>query len=192
MQIDFITTNDSKVKLAKERLSIYGVIVNKLSLPIYEIQSQDVDSVSRSKAEQALTHTQKPFIIEDSSLEIKELNNFPGTLLKPVFEMLGSTKIIKLLDKKDSRSARVIGQLIYCNPKKKNLVTFQGTYEGSIAKKPKGVNTRGWLVSKIFIPKNSKKTLAQMNDTEWQNFLSDFRKNDHYEKFGKWLLKNNL
>ena len=39
----------------------------------------------------------------------------------------------------------------------------------------------------IVIPKNKDKTLAEMNDQEWQEFLDDFRQDDHFEKLGNWI-----
>ncbi|OGY10661.1 MAG: hypothetical protein A3A58_03690 [Candidatus Blackburnbacteria bacterium RIFCSPLOWO2_01_FULL_41_27] len=187
MKIDFITSNAAKVNLANERLAKYGVEVLQKPLPLYEIQSLDIIEVAKSKAEQALKFTSEPFIIEDSSMCIKSLNNFPGTLLKPVFDSLGDELILRLLKKGQDRSVTVISQLIYYPGKNKELKLFQGTYNGVLPNEPRGDNMRGWKVSRIFIPKNKDKTLAEMNDQEWQEFLDDFRQDDHFEKLGNWI-----
>lgn len=191
MKVLFITSNVSKIKLANDRLSKYGVEVEKYSLPLYEIQSLDISEIAKSKAKQALKSVSKPFIIEDSAMFINTLNNFPGALMKPILDSLTDEYILRLLKNGEDRSVTVIGQLIFSNGcKSGEFKLFQGTYKGVLADKPRGKNLRGWKVSRIFIPKNGKKTLAEMNNQEWQTFLNEFRKNDHYEKFGKWLVRN--
>lgn len=187
MKIFFVTSNLAKVALANDRLSKYGASVEQKALPLLEIQSLDINDVSKSKAEQAGKLVSSPLIIEDSALYIHSLNNFPGTFLKPIFDSLGDTKILKLLSGSQSRSVTVVGQLIFVDSKKGIMKSFQGTYEGTLSKFPRGENLRGWKVSRIFIPDGESKTLAEMDEDEWNNFLQKFRKNDHYEKFGKWL-----
>ncbi len=189
MKINFITSNAAKVNLANERLAKYGIEVSQKPLPLYEIQSLDITEVAKSKAEQALKFTSEPFIIEDSSLCIESLNNFPGTLLKPVFDSLGDELILRLLKKGQNRSVTVVSQLIYYPGKNEKFELFQGTYKGVLPDEPKGDNMRGWKVSRIFIPKNRDKTLAEMNDREWQDFLDDFRQDDHFEKLGNRISK---
>lgn len=48
------------------------------------------------------------------------------------------------------------------------------------------------MVTRIFIPKGSNKTLAEINNEEWAEFSDKFRRNDHYEQFGKWRESNLL
>src|SRR3989344_4998638 len=105
------------------------------------------------------------------------------------FDFLGDKKTASLVSKEKNNRAYAKSILIYGNPKNGELKYFTGIYEGTIAKKPKGKNTRGWKILRIFIPKGWKKTLAQLNDSEWQEFLNTFRKNDHFEQFAKWISK---
>jgi XTP/dITP diphosphohydrolase len=193
MKILFATSNQAKVALANDRLSKYGVCVEQKPISLMEIQSLDINEVSMSKAEQVGKLVSEPIIIEDSALYIHSLNNFPGTFLKPVFDTLGDENLLRLLKKGQSRTVTVVGQLVFVNPKKGITRSFQGTYEGSLSEFPKGEKLRGWKVSRIFIPKGESKTLAEMDEKEWDKFLQKFRENDHYEKFGKWLKtsKNN-
>lgn len=189
MKVFFITSNASKIKLANERLSRYEIEVKQYSLDLYEIQSLNINEVTKNKAKQVLEFISKPFIIEDSAMFIKALHNFPGALLKPVLESLSDEHLLRILKKGEDRSVTVASQLIFSDGNKNGIFKmFEGFYDGSLADKPRGENLRGWRVSRIFIPKNSKKTLAEMNDQEWQDFLNKFRKNDHYEKFGKWIV----
>lgn len=190
MIIKFITSNPSKVKLANERLAKYGVETEQISLPLREIQSLNVEDVASDKAEQAKEIIKEPFIIEDSALEIRGLNNFPGALVKPIIDSLGEDWFIKVLPDGTDKSVTVVGQLIYVNADSLNV--FKGTYSGYLAESARGEAARGWKLSRIFIPTNKTKTLAEMDDKEWGEFMDDFRKDDHYEKFGRWIRDNGV
>jgi len=125
--------------------------------------------------------------VEDSGIYIEKLNGFPGALMKPVLDAIGDSGLIKLMSGESNRNALVKSVLAYCDPEKDLIKTFTGNYNGSISESIRGDMTRGWKVAKIFVPAGETKTLAEMDDMEWQKFLGDFRKDDHYEKLGKWL-----
>jgi XTP/dITP diphosphohydrolase len=184
--IHFITSNPAKVKLAQQRFDPYKISVIQSSNSLTEIQSLDVNEVAQDKARQMIVAMDQPFIIEDSGLIIKALSNFPGALFKPIIDSIGPKKILKLLDENDSREITVISTLIFGNPHTEEIKIFTGSYSGTLSLSMQGENNRGWKVSPIFIPKGSSKTLAQMSETEWNLFLEDFKKDDHYEKFGEF------
>lgn len=189
MKLKFITSNAAKVDLAKERLSRYNIDPIQETIDLDENRSMDVEGVAKYKAEQALQKIKEPFIIEDSAFYIESLGGFPGTYIKMVFDCLGDERIASLVGKEKNKRAYMKGVLVYGNPETCELKFFTGIYEGTIAKIPKGINMRGWKILRIFIPKGWKKTLAQLNDREWQEFLNKFRENDHFEQFAKWITK---
>lgn len=186
MKIDFITSNDSKVKLANERLNRYGITVVKKTAELLEPQIFDVEQVAIQKAKQLMDSTNTSFIVEDSGLYIEKLEGFPGALMKPVLDTIGVTGLLKLMENENDRAVLVKSVLVFYNPNTKTTKSFIGFYHGLLAKKAEGEMSRGWKVAKIFIPRSTNKTLAMLNESEWQMFLDDFRKDDHYEKFGKW------
>lgn len=190
MKLKFITSNAAKVSLARERLSKYNIDPIQEVIELEENRSMEVEEVARHKAEQVLKKLKKPFIIEDSAFYIQSLGNFPGTYIKMVFDCLGDEKITSLVAKEKDKQAYIKSILVYGNPKTGDLKFFTGIYEGIIAKTPKGVNTRGWKIVRIFIPKGWKETLAELNDSEWQKFLNEFREKDHFEQFGRWAIRN--
>ncbi len=187
MKVFFNTSNASKVSLANERLNRYGITVEQVKVEVLEPQDMDVEVVALQKAKQLEGVLNGPFILEDSGLYIDGLNGFPGALMKPVLDTIGASILVEMLNGKSSRSARVKGVLVYSDPEKKLTKSFVGLYEGRIADRERGSQTRGWKVATIFIPKSSEKTLAEMDDVEWSKFLDDFRKGDHYEQFGRWI-----
>lgn len=187
MEIIFATSNASKVKIARERLERYGINVVQRSVETSEIQSLDVEEVGMEKARQLLGKLQEPFFIDDSGFTIYALNGFPGALIKPTLDAIGDSGILKLMEGKKDRKVNAESVLVYANPKTNELKSFIGTFEGTLSESLSGENLRGLGVERIFIPLNSTKTIASMSDDEWLKSLDDFRKTDHYDKFGRWI-----
>lgn len=190
MDIGFITSNAAKVQLANERLNRYGIIAVQKKLKLIEPQTIDVTEVAIQKAKQAKNELKTPFIVEDSGLYVDRLNGFPGAMMAPVLDSIGDEGILKLMKGENNRSALVRSVLAYCDQKSEDIKVFTGLYNGTLAMAPAGMTTRGWRLAKIFIPEGFSKALAEMDDSEWTRFLAEFRKDDHYEKFGSWLKAN--
>lgn len=185
--ITFITSNPAKVKLAAERLEKYGISVGQTTLELEEIQSFDVAEVAEKKIQQAMSKLKDPFFVEDSGFYIKTLKGFPGPMIKSIMTALGDERVTKLVGPGEPRDVEVISVIAYGNPADGTIKTFQGSYLGTLAESPRGEETRGWLLSRIFIPHGWSQTLAELDETEWMRFLEDFRHNDHFDKLGKWL-----
>lgn len=185
--LKFVTTNTAKVELANQRLGIYGFEAEQMSLNLSEIQSFDVEEVAAKKAEQVMSRTKSPFFVEDSGLYIKALKGFPGAMIKLIIGTLGDKRLLRLLSRNDPRDVEVVSIIVYGDPRRKLIKTFRGVYAGKIAQRPRGRNTRGWLLSRVFIPRGRERTLAELNEAGWRQFLRDFRHNDHFDKFGRWL-----
>lgn len=187
MEVSFITSNAAKVALANARLSKYGISVRQRKFEFVELQDMRVENVALYKSGQLKGKMKTPFLIEDSGFYVKALNGFPGAFAKQTFESLGDERLLRLLDKKDSRKVTAKSVLAYCNPKTGQTKLFFGSYEGRLPERPRGSNKRGWAVTRIFIPNGWNRTLAELDDGEWERFLEDFRKNDHFEQFGRWI-----
>lgn len=191
MVLLFITSNQSKVRLATERLNKYKIDLQQKECEIIEPQVLDVEYVAKEKARQARNYITTSFIIEDSSLCINKLNGFPGALVKPVLDSIGSINLLKLIEEDNDRTVVIKSVLIYYDPKQNLTKIFTSTCDGLLAKSPMGKNNRGWKFADIYIPKGHTKTIAEMDDEEWIVLLDELRTNDHYEKFGIWF-KNNV
>ena len=70
---------------------------------------------------------------------------------------MGDKGILNLL--KNNRKAQFVSVITYCD--EKILQSFYGKLDGTISKSQKG---KGWGYDPIFIPKNSKKTFAEINN----------------------------
>ena len=174
----FVSSNSHKYKEAKTILGSFGIKLGFFKLTLEEIQSISLKEIAEKKAKNAFSQCKKPVIIEDDGLFIDSLNGFPGPYSSYVFKTIGNKGILKLLSSK--RNAKFVSIITYCD--KKTLKTFDAKLDGTIPKSQKG---KGWGYDPIFIPKNSRKTFAEIN---YKNELSHRFK--ALKKFSNWYLHN--
>jgi XTP/dITP diphosphohydrolase len=186
-KILFATSNKTKVAIAKEVLHKYGIKVIQKSINLEEPQSTDIDEVALRKAMQISKKIKQKFIVDDSGIYIKALKKFPGALLKNVNKSLGDEGLLKLMSKEKDRGATFVNVLVFYDSKTKEKKVFRTVIYGRIARKAVGNRKTGWAIERIFIPKNSTKTIAQFNEKEWNEFWKWFKSRLHYNKFGKWF-----
>ena len=191
MEIDFITSNQVKLSIAREILGKYNITVNQQTFDFREIQSINIEHVATDKANQVMDKFNKSYIIDDSGIYIEALSNFPGALLKTVSKILGEDKIIKLLENEKNRNATFVNVLVLGNPSSKITKIFATETKGTISQVALGDRKVDWAIDRIFIPENYGKTLAELSDSEWEKYWIEFKNNLHYEKLGRWMTDNN-
>ena len=172
----FVSSNIHKFKEVKTILESFNISIQFFKLNLEEIQSNSIKEIALKKAQDAFSKCKKPLIIEDDGLCIDSLDGFPGPYSSYVYETIGNQGILNLLEK--NRNAKFISTITYCD--KKNLESFEGKLDGYISKSEKG---NSWGYDPIFIPKNTKKTFAELID---KNNLSHRYK--ALKKFSSWYL----
>lgn len=172
----FVSSNNHKYFEAKKILDSLGINLGFLKSNLEEIQSNSLCNIAMAKARDAFSKFKKPIIIEDDGLFIDSLEGFPGPYSSYVFKTIGNKGILNLL--KNNRKAKFVSIITYCD--KTCLESFDGKLNGKISKTQKG---KGWGYDPIFIPNNSKKTFAEINN---KNELSHRYKS--LKKFSKWYL----
>jgi XTP/dITP diphosphohydrolase len=159
MDIYFNTVNVDKIREIEFILSSHSKFKpHFLNKYVVEVLSNDIRKVVKQKAIDAYSYWRLPVIVEHGALEIEYLNNFPGALSKPMWDLMNE-KICSLIPKGESRNAKVISAVCYCNGK--NIKTFIGETAGEISENGKG--TKGFQFDPIFIPSGSTKTYAEMD-----------------------------
>lgn len=166
-KITFITGNINKLKQLQHYLD-YSMDHKKLDL--VEIQSLDPHEIVEAKVKEAYRIVKSPVLVEDVSLTFNALGNLPGPLIKWFLKELNTEGLCQLLNGYSNRKATAY--VLYGYYDGKNLKFFDGQWEGTIAKHPKGEYSFGW--NPIFIPKGYKKTWAEMTldeqkDTSMRN-----------------------
>ena len=172
----FVSSNNHKFHEAKKILDSFGINLGFLKSNLEEIQSNSLRNIAMAKARDAFSKFKKPLIIEDDGLFIDSIQGFPGPYSSYVFKTIGNKGILNLL--KNNRKAKFVSIITYCD--KNFLESFDGKLDGKISKTQKG---KGWGFDPIFIPNNSKKTFAEINN---KNELSHRYK--ALKKFSKWYL----
>jgi len=189
IKIDFITSNQIKLRIANESLGKYGITTRQRVLKLKELQSFDIEEVALDKAKQAMRDARRPFIVSDDGFYIEGLDGFPGALLKYVIPKIGDEKLLRLIGRE--RGASFVNVIVFGDPRKKFFKVFSTTTKGKLAVKATGSRKIGWAIERIFIPKGSSKCIAQFNDSEWNIFWKKYLRNLHYTKLGKWI-KNRM
>ena len=172
----FVSSNTNKYREAKSILNCFGINLGFSKFNLEEIQSNSLYDIASKKARDAFSKLKKPIIIEDDGLFIDSLEDFPGPYSSYIFKTIGNKGILDLL--KNNRKAKFVSIITFCD--KTTLASFDGKLNGKISRTQKG---KGWGYDPIFIPNNSKKTFAEMND---KNELSHRYK--ALKKFSKWYL----
>jgi len=172
----FVSSNNHKYREAKKILDSFGINLGFLKSNLQEIQSNSIQNIAMVKARDAFSKFKKPLVIEDDGLFIDSIQGFPGPYSSYVFKTIGNKGILNLL--KNNRKAKFVSIITYCD--KNSLESFDGKLDGKISKTQKG---KGWGFDPIFIPNNSKKTFAEINN---KNELSHRYK--ALRKFSKWYL----
>ena len=173
----FVSSNNHKYQEAKKILEPFGLKLGFFKYELKEIQSDSLMNIASKKAKDAFLKFKRPVIIEDDGLFINSLNGFPGPYSSYVFKTIGNKGILTLL--KNNRKAKFVSIITFCD--KKILKSFDGKLDGTISKSQKG---KGWGYDPIFIPKNTRKTFAEINN---KNELSHRYK--ALKKFSNWYLQ---
>jgi len=156
--LTFITGNKNKLLEAKYILG--EETIEQLNIDVEEIQDTDGKKVSVNKLVKLLYDNYHfngyPVFCEDTSLEIDNMNGFPGALVKFYYNSLGDDKVVQF---NGGSKAKMISWIAYsCNDK---IETFKGETEGTIPTTPMTGNY-GFGFDAVFVPDGSTKSLAQM------------------------------
>ncbi len=157
--ISFATTNEGKLKEAKE---ILDIAIEPLSLDVDEVQTLDPIVCAEKKAEYAYSKHRAPLLVEDTTLFFDAWNGLPGVFIDYFMKTLKNEGLLRLLKDEKNRQAKAQTTLCYFDGTTKHIVV--GIIEGTISESPKGDSGFGW--DPIFIPNKTNKTFAEMTSEE--------------------------
>ena len=156
----FVTSNEGKLREAQE---VLGVELEHSGLDLPEIQSLDLVEVVRHKARAAFERLGRPVLVEDTSLEIRGLDGFPGPLVRWLLVSVGAAGIGRLAGAfEDQRAA---ARCIACAFGEGLEVMGEGAIPGVIVSAPRGRKGFGW--DPVFAPEGGGgRTFAEMAPAE--------------------------
>lgn len=142
-RIIFVTGNSHKVREANEILSKVGITVVQKSLDYPELQSDKLETIAKFGAEWAAKKLNQEVMVDDSGLFIDAFGGFPGPYSAYVFDKLGNTGILRLMEGIVIRKAVFKCVIGYCKPNEEALV-FSGEVRGEIAEEIRGCHGFGY------------------------------------------------
>ena len=186
--IYFITSNKKKYESLKKQLGSIGVTLKQQIYDFDEGRELSIEAVAKYKLAQAKkAFPDKKIIVDDRGFFIPALNGFPGPFVKLLLDSFSYKGLIKLMaNEKDRRAIFSYAVAYYDGEKDKVLVANE---VGFITNKPKGTNLHGWtdLLYVYGHPTFPNKSLAELDDKEWKEYLKSIEDVDPFSLLKKYL-----
>jgi len=182
-ELFFVSSNTHKFTEAQRILSNLGLEISLFKTKLEEIQSNSLGEIAKRKALDAYSKVQKPVIIEDDGLFIDSLDGFPGPYSSYAYDTIGNKGIMNLLEKIESRNAKFVAIIAYCNGVD-DVQLFESCIPGKISL---SIEEGGWGYDPIFIPDGESKTYANVSDKDKFSHRSASLK-----KFSDWFMHTQL
>lgn len=169
----FITSNQRKFTSLQKLLQPLGVDLRQLEYDFDEGRGLDIQTIAKSKLSQAKkAFPNKRLIVDDRGLFIPALKGFPGPFVKLLLDSFSYPGIIKLMHGETDRRALFSFAVGYFDGAEDHI--FVADEEGFIIDEPRGDNLHGWT-ELLYIyghPRFPDRSLAELNDEEWQEYLN--------------------
>lgn len=193
--IGFVTTNSSKFSGYQSSLEALSIQIEQLSYELYEPQTVDINKIISSKLSQAkIKFPNKNIIVDDRSLFIPALNNFPGPILKLAMNTLGADGFLKLMEDKSDRTMIFTTAMGFFDSKNKRDYYFFHNEYGKMLTEKRGANLRGWTEILYIYAHESypNKSLAEYTDNEWKDHHDEVNITKDLQKKISEVIKLNL
>ena len=190
--IHFITSNHQKFASLQKLLQPLGVDLQQLDYDFDEGRGLDIQTIAKSKLAQAKkAFPGKRLIVDDRGFFIPALKGFPGPFVKLLLDSFSYPGIIKLMQNETDRRALFSFAVGYFDGKEDHI--FVADEEGFIIDEPRGDNLHGWT-ELLYIyghPSFPGRSLAELNDEEWKEYLAAIETVDGFAMVRDYL-KGNL
>ena len=171
--IYFITYNHQKFASLQKLLHPIGINLQQLDYDFDEGRGLDIQTIAKSKLAQAKkAFPNKRLIVDDRGFFIPALKGFPGPFVKLLLDSFSYPGIIKLMQGETDRRAIFSFAVGYFDGEKDHI--FVADEEGFIIDEPRGNNLHGWT-ELLYIyghPSFPGRSLAELNDEEWKEYLA--------------------
>ncbi len=171
--IYFITSNQRKFTSLQKLLQPLGINLQQLDYDFDEGRGLDIQTIAKGKLAQAKkAFPNKRLIVDDRGFFIPALKGFPGPFVKLLLDSFSYPGIIKLMQGETDRRAIFSFAVGYFDGKEDHI--FVADEEGFIIDEPRGDNLHGWT-ELLYIyghPSFPGRSLAELNNEEWQEYLT--------------------
>ena len=190
-EIFFATSNKKKFESLSKILAPIGVELKQLEYDFDEGRDLTIETIAQSKLKQAKeAFPDKKLIVDDRGFFIPALNGFPGPFVGLVLNTFSHKGLIKLMDGEADRRAIFSFALGYYDGK--NDIIFTADEVGFLTTEPKGENLHGWteLLYVYGYETFPGRTLAELDDKEWDEYLVAIKNIDPFVMLRKHLEDN--
>jgi len=188
--IYFITSNQRKFTSLQKLLQPLGIDLQQLDYDFDEGRGLDIQTIAKSKLSQAKkVFPNKRLIVDDRGFFIPALKGFPGPFVKLLLDSFSYPGIIKLMQGETDRRAIFSFAVGYFDGEKDHI--FVADEEGFIIDEPRGDNLHGWT-ELLYIyghPRFPGRSLAELNNEEWQEYLTAIETVDGFAMVRDYLAK---
>lgn len=182
-KVTMVTGNLGKWKIASDIFEKYHIELLHEKMDTPEIQSHNVEDVSKYSAIYAANKLNKPVIKSDVGYYIESLNGFPGPFLRYVNDYLTSEEILKLMENKENRTVLLKECLTFATPDGK-IKQFVNVEKAVISKYAMGDGT---TFDRIVIFEGD--SLPKSMNSEEENYKHFEESLIIYDKMAKYLEK---
>lgn len=161
MQIYFVTSNDFKFSEYSRLFSACNLTIVRFDFDITELQTLDVQEITRNKVIVAYSRLNRPLIVEHTSLSLEALGGLPEGITKPFWGKL-KDHICEIGKALGNQKARMTACLGYCDGKE--IWLGEGIVEGSIS--DVASSTGSFHLDRVFVPDGESITLSEMSDSK--------------------------
>jgi XTP/dITP diphosphohydrolase len=179
-EIVVATGNKDKFDEIALALKKEGIESEQLDIEIRE-DGDNLEEISRKKANEAFAKINKPVIADDTGLFFSAYDNYPGHKAKRIFREIGFEGLSKKLE---GKTREAVFKTVICYKDAEQEIIFVGELKGNIATKQGEKNREKLFYDPLFIPENEQKTLSSMHDNE-KNLISHRAKATR--KFAEWF-----
>jgi XTP/dITP diphosphohydrolase len=179
MKIHFVTSNSRKFGEAKLSCDNFGIEVIQSPLGIDEIQSDDPQKVSETKAKSASSLLKAPLVVTDTFWNIPAIGGFPGAYMKEVAQWFQAQDFLNLIRDKSDKRIMFSENITYVD--KTQIKHFSNEYWGQIVP-PRG---SGQSIEKV--AEFEGYTLGERRE---QGIYSHRPEDYVWYEFAKWYSKN--
>jgi len=177
----FVTSNIHKFDEARHVLAEYKVATALLNIKALEIQDDNIESIAKASAIDAVVKCGLPVFVEDAGLFIDALGGFPGPYSSYVYRTIGPQGVLKLMDKVKKRDS-YFHSVVAFSSSEKPPKCFHGKVKGKISQKERG--NLGFGFDPVFEPSDGRgKTFAEMSTKEKNRYSHRARA---LRKFARW------
>ena len=186
--IYFITSNRRKFASLQKLLQPLCIDLQQLDYDFNEGRGLDIQTIAKSKLAQAKkAFPNKRLIVDDRGFFIPALKGFPGPFVKLLLDSFSYPGIIRLMQGETDRRAIFSFTVGYFDGEKDHI--FVADEEGFIIDEPRGDNLHGWT-ELLYIYGHSSfpgRSLAELNDEEWQEYLNAIETVDRFAMVRDYL-----